>query len=322
MSTSREVFDLATKRAHRDRAAVAYSDGQYDYLKDEVARRLTDRLNDVSPTKKFPVAVDLGSLSGHVRKSLADFTATNKGIEELHQLELSELMLHRDHGMHHPEGVDVSYSVWGEETELPFAANSVDVVFSSMALHWVNDLPGVFKEVNRILKPDGVFLGAMLGGETLQELRSSFAIAELERYGGVANHLSPFVRDSEIGGLVQGAGFNLPTADSDLLTVRYPDMFTMMEHLRGMGETNSTFIRRNLTSMESFLAAASAYQELYTDDDGLLEATFHVIYLIGWKPHSSQQQPDERGSGSTRLTTTLEELAAELQQDPQNPKRE
>mmetsp|Transcript_19081 Transcript_19081/g.26683 ORF Transcript_19081/g.26683 Transcript_19081/m.26683 type:complete len:374 (+) Transcript_19081:3-1124(+) len=305
----REVFDLQAKKAHRARIASQYPDGDYDYLKDEVARRLTDRLNDVSPQKSFPQALDMGALSGHVRKAIVDYTANNKGIKNFRQLEMSEELLNRDRGQHHPAGVNVTYELWDEETRLPVEDDSQDVVFSSMSLHWINDLPGVFKEAYRVLKPDGVFLGAMLGGETLQELRSSLAIAEQERYGGVSPHLSPFVKDSEIGGLIQGAGFNLPTADSDLLTVRYPDMFTMMEHLRGMGETNATFIRRSYTSKEAFLAAASAYQELYTDEDGLLEATFHVIYVIGWKPHPSQQQPDSRGSASTRLSTTLEELA-------------
>jgi len=308
-SQRNEVFDQKAKNAHRERSALMYPDGRYDYLKDEVARRLVDRLNDVSPAKKFPSALDLGSLHGSVRKGLA-FTAQNKGIEKLHQLETCERLLTRDKDVDdHPEGLDVTYDVWEEETRLPYDDQSFDVVFSSMSLHWVNDLPRVFQEVNRVLKPDGVFLGAMLGGETLQELRSSFAVAEQERHGGVSSHLSPFVRDSEIGGLIQGAGFNLPTADSDLLTVRYPDMFTLMEHLRGMAETNATFIRKRYTSPEAFLAAASAYQELYSDQDGLLEATFHVIYLIGWKYHESQQSPDERGSGNTRLSATLEELA-------------
>lgn len=191
---------------------------------------------------------------------------------------------------------------------LPVESNSVDVVFSSMALHWINDLPGMFKEVNRILKPDGVFLAAMLGGETLQELRSSFAVAEQDLYGGVSPHISPFVRDSEIGGLITGAGMNLPTVDSDLVTIRYPDLFTLCEHLRGMGESNATNIRNPYTNIETFLAAAAAYEELYADEKGILDATFHVIYLIGWKKHESQQMPDERGSATSRLSATLEAL--------------
>jgi len=311
------VFDDRAKTAHRDRIAQIYPDGSYDYLKDEVARRLVDRLNDVSPNKKFPIAVDIGSLSGHVRKCI-QHTAKNKGIVSLHQLEMSEELLLRDQGHHHPEAVDVFYDIWHQnEPKLPYESDSVDVVFSSMSLHWVNDLPHVFKEICRILKPDGVFLGAMLGGSTLQELRSCFAIAEQERFGGVYSHLSPFVRDSEVGALIQNAGLNLPTADSDLLTVRYPDMFTMMEHLRGMGEANATHIRQIYTSPQTFLSAAATYQELYTDEDDLLEATFHVIYLIGWKPHQSQQQPDTRGSATTRLTSTLEELAT----GPLNPQK-
>ncbi|GAB5357122.1 hypothetical protein AAMO2058_000347300 [Amorphochlora amoebiformis] len=314
MSSQASVFDNKVKKAHRDRIATVYQHGNYDYLRDEIASRLVDRLNDVSPSKKFPVAVDLGAFSGHVRKTL-EYTAKNKGISKLHQLEQSEMLLNRDKHQNHPDGVDVSYSVWDEDQKLPFDTDSIDVVFSSMALHWINDLPGVFKEVHRVLKPDGVFLGAMLGGATLQELRSSFAVAEQERKGGLSPHVSPFVRDGEIGGLIQAAGFNLPTADSDLLTVKYPDIFTMMEHLRGMGETNATKIRQNYTPIDTFIAAAAAYQELYTDDDDLLEATFHVLYLIGWKPHESQQTPDERGSGSTRLSATLAELAS----GPLNP---
>jgi len=295
---------------------LAHKDGSYDYLRDEISRRLVDRLNDISSTKKFPVAVDLGSFSGHVRKNIEQ-TVVHKDIRTLHQLEMCEEMLKRDEGQYHPDGVEITYNIWEDETKLPYESDSVDVVFSSMALHWINDLPGVCKEVHRVLKPDGVFLGALLGGETLQELRSCFALAEQEREGGVRSHLSPFVRDSEVGGLIQGAGFNLPTADSDLLTIKYPDMFTLIEHLRGMGETNGTLIRQYYTKLDTFLAAAANYEELYVDEDGLLEATFHVIYFIGWKPHESQQKPKERGSESTRLRSTLEELA----DTPFNPEK-
>jgi len=185
----------------------------------------------------------------------------------------------------------------------PFGPESVDLVISSMSAHWVNDLPGYFTSVRKSLKPDGAFLCAMLGGETLQELRSALAVAEQERIGGVRPHISPFAKIRDAGNLLQSAGFSLPTVDSESITCMYPDMFTLLDHLQGMGETNAIADISpsvNLQS-DSLMAAAAAYQELYADENGLIPATFEVIYVIGWSPHESQPKGLERGSATSHL---------------------
>eukprot|EP00475_Leptophrys_vorax_P023421 TRINITY_DN32063_c0_g1_i2.p1 TRINITY_DN32063_c0_g1~~TRINITY_DN32063_c0_g1_i2.p1 ORF type:complete len:214 (-),score=55.02 TRINITY_DN32063_c0_g1_i2:716-1357(-) len=194
------------------------------------------------------------------------------------------------------------YSVHGDEEILPIQSRSVDLALSCLSLHWVNDLPGALKQIRRSLKPDSVFIGAMLGGTTLQELRSAFALVEEERFGGLSPHISPMTTVRDVGSLLQRAGFNLLTVDVDTITVPYPDMFTLMNHLKLMGEGHAIWERREHVPKETFLAAAAAYQEMYGDsEDGLIPATFQVIYMIGWSPHPSQLGPAERGSATTSL---------------------
>lgn len=296
------MFNRQMKEAQREKAATMSDSKEFDYLRSEVARRLAERLLDI--TRKFPVAVDLGCGTGHIRKHLGD----RGGIENFVQLELSPSALKRDFSMpkaDYPEAAPDTRTEWygvADEEFLPLQPNSVDLVISSMSLHWVNDLPGCLKQIHKALKPDGVFLCAMLGGETLQELRSSLALADMERLGGVRPHVSPFVRLSDCGNLLSEAGFNLPTVDSDALSVPYPDMFTLVDHLKGMAESNANIDRTLPMSKDSLLAAASIYESMYADEDGIIPATFEVMYMIGWKPHVSQQKPDRRGSakGSIR----------------------
>jgi len=164
----------------------------------------------------------------------------------------------------------------------------------------VNDLPDALEQIRKALKPDGVFMGAMLGGETLQELRSCLALADTERKGGVQPHLSPFVRLKDAADLLSNAGFAIPTIDTEAITVSFPDMFTLMHHLQGMAEQNAP-IGVPRSSRDVFLAAASAYQALYADDEGVIPATFQVVYMIGWGPHESQPKPMARGGATSKL---------------------
>lgn len=188
-----------------------------------------------------------------------------------------------------------------DEEQLDLEPASYDLVISSMSLHWVNDLPGLFARVRQALRPDGVFICSMLGGETLQELRSAFAIADQERLGGVTPHVSPFVRMRDCGSLLSSAGFALPAVDYETITTKYPDMFTLMEHLRAMGEANAALERARSVPREVFLGAAAAYQSLFGDKEGLITATFQVFYLIGWAPARSQPRPLQRGTATASL---------------------
>jgi len=218
--------------------------------------------------------------------------------------------------------------VCADETALPFAPGSLDLVVSSLALHWVNDLPEAFAQIRRALRPDGLFLGAMLGGETLSELRNSFVAADLERRGGVADHASPLTRVADVGDLLQSAGFALTTVDTETLTVGYADPFVLMDHLQGMGEGHAPPAeRRAAPDRASLLAAAAVYASLYgrpaaTDgaegeEGGGIPASFEVIYMIGWAPHASQPRPLSPGAASA----SLKDIAAGLVQPPPGGKK-
>ena len=324
---SMTVFDRETKRKQRDRAnrdRGGESD-DFDYLRDYVATQLTDRLMDI--TKEFPVAVNLGCDGMHVAKHLD----TLGGVERLINVDTSEMALRR--GLRGNNGVDgrEDFAMLGDEEFLGLQDESVDLVLSSMSLHWVNDLPGTFAQIYRALKPDGVFLAAMLGGETLNELRSSFVAAEQERSGGVSPRVSPLIQISDAGTLLQSAGFSLPCVDTETVHVGYADAVSVWEHLQRTGDTNASLGRlTSKPSVDTLLAAASVYQSaFYVDDsgdgdgvgddgvgdveekkekgeEGYLPATFQIVYLIGWKIDKTQAGPISkpllRGSASLHLS--------------------
>lgn len=193
-----------------------------------------------------------------------------------------------------------------DEEALPLADASLDLAVSALALQWVNDLPGTLAQIRRALKPDGLFLAALLGGDTLTELRQSFAIAEAEIEGGVSPRVAPFADMRDVGALLQRAGFALPVADIDRLTVRYDTPFGLMQDLRGMGATNVLLERRRTPLKRATLQRmAQIYAERFSDADGRLRATFDIVWLSGWAPHESQQQPLRPGSARTRLADAL-----------------
>jgi len=280
MSDPVEVFDRRAVRQHRDRAAALLD--HHDFLLREAAERLADRLLDVS--RRFPVALDLGCHRGEIAETLAG----RGGVETLVQCDLSERMVRRAGGL----------SVVGDEEWLPFAPASFDLVISALSLHWVNDLPGALAQIRRVLKPDGLFLAAILGGETLKELRRAWLEAELAEEGGAGPRVSPFVDLRDAGALLQRAGFALPVVDGDTIAVTYGDPMRLMADLRGMGESNAVAQRRKtFTRRATLLRALSLYQDLHANGDGRLPATFQLITLTGWAPHPSQQQPLRPGSG-------------------------
>jgi SAM-dependent methyltransferase len=201
---------------------------------------------------------------------------------------------------------DVRPFVVADEEALPFGLATFDLAVSGLALQFVNDLPGTLIQIRRLLKPDGLFLGALIGGETLTELGRSFAIAESDIEGGVSPHVAPFADLRDIGALLQRAGFALPVTDVDRIIVRYDSAFALMHDLRRMGATN-TLIDRRRTPLKraTLLRAAEVYAERFADGDGRLRATFEIIWLSGWVPHPSQQQPLKPGSAKTRLADVL-----------------
>ncbi len=282
------VFDRRAVRLHRDRAAATLDAN--DFLRREVAERLLDRLDDVK--RGFPQALDIGCATGTLGRLLGG----RGGIETLVQCDLSPRMVERAG----------ERAVAADEEALPFAEGCFDLVLSCLDLHWVNDLPGALIQVRRLLKPDGLFLAALFGGETCRELRQALVEAEVAIEGGLSPRLSPLTEVRDAGNLLQRAGFALPVADADTLTVSYPTPVKLMSDLRAMAETNAaTGRRRSLTRRATLAAAMARYSELFEDSEGRVPATFEVIFLTGWAPHPSQQKPMRPGSAAGRLADAL-----------------
>jgi SAM-dependent methyltransferase len=193
----------------------------------------------------------------------------------------------------------------GQET-LALAPESLDLAVSALAFQFVNDLPGVLAQIRRALRPDGLLLAAMLGGDTLSELRQSFAAAEAECEGGVSPRVVPFADLRDVGALLQRAGFALPVTDVDRVVVRYDSAFALMQDLRRMGATNVLVERRRTpTRRTTLLRMAQIYGERFADTDGRIRATFDVIWLSGWAPHESQQKPLRPGSAKAGLAEAV-----------------
>ena len=189
---------------------------------------------------------------------------------------------------------------------LPLEPQSLDLVVSGLAFQLVNDLPGVLAQIRRALQPDGLLLAAMIGGDTLTELRQSFAAAEAECEGGVSPRVAPFADLRDAGGLLQRAGFALPVTDLDHIIVRYDHAFALMHDLRRMGATNILFERRRKpTRRATMLRMAQIYAERFADPDGRIRATFDVIWLSGWAPHESQPKPLKPGSATASLEDAI-----------------
>jgi SAM-dependent methyltransferase len=288
MPDAMNVFDRRIVRLHRDRAADGLAEN--DFLLREVGERLADRLDDVK--RRFPLALDLGCHTGELGRLLGG----RGGVESLVHCDLSPAMAARAPGLR----------VAADEEALPFGEATFDLVTSLLSLHWVNDLPGALAQIRLALKPDRLFLAAMLGGETLKELRQALAEAEIAVEGGLSPRVSPFAGVRDAGGLLQRAGFALPVVDTETLTVVYSDPLKLIADLRAMGETNAINERRRcLTRRATLLEAADRYRKAFADAEGRVPATFQVIYLTGWSPHDSQPKPLRRGSARASLADAL-----------------
>jgi NADH dehydrogenase [ubiquinone] 1 alpha subcomplex assembly factor 5 len=272
MSQSHHLFNRIRVRAHRDRAASRFA----DFLLRPMAEELSDRLSDIN--RAFPVALDLGAHNG----ALSHYLKARNGIKTLVQTDLSLRMVQELKGAR----------LVADEEFLPFAEKSFDLVMSAGSLHWVNDLPGTLIQINRILKPDGLFLAVMPGGETLRELRQSLEQAELAATGGLSPRISPFIDVQSAGALLQRAEFAMPVVDSDMMTIHYSDPLKLMYDLRDMGETNALMERsKNFTRRRVLFGAMDYYQTHFADKEGRVPATVEMITLTGWKPVRPRSLP-------------------------------
>lgn len=288
------VFDRRAKMLQRDRAAASASVGDYERLKDEVAWQVCDRMYDIART--FPRVLDLGCGRGYIGRHLQKEVA-----HQLVQCDISAGML-----THFPaDARDRGLRLQGDEEALPFADNTFDAVLSSLSLHWVNDLPRALREVHRVLKPDGVFIGAMLGGDTLFQLRGSVQLAEQDLLGGFSPRMSPVVHKADVGSLLQQSRFALLTVDTDDITISYPSAIELLDDLQGMAESSASTRKVPAIRRQTLLAAAAVYQSVYGDEQGHVPATFEIMHCIGWKPDPSQAKPAARGSATHSLKDAI-----------------
>ena len=200
-------------------------------------------------------------------------------------------------------------TVVADTDALDLAPSSFDLVIHAMSLHWAEDPVGQIVQCQRALKPDGLFLACLFGGQTLNELRTVLAEAEIACRGGLSPRIVPMAEIRDLGGLIQRAGLNLPVADSISQTVTYGDVVRLMHDLRNMGEGNALASRaRTGLSKELMARTHGLYAEHFTADDGRLKATFEIIFLSGWSPHPDQQKPMRPGSASHSLASVLDDL--------------
>ena len=291
MSAPPRLFDRALHRRRLDRAAPGY--GAADFLKARAATDAVERLETIM--RSFPLAVDLGARNGAFAAALAQSDAKDR-VGALIEADLSARMLAGRDGMR----------VQADEERLPFADESLDLVVSTLSLHWTNDLVGALIQIRRVLKPDGLFLGAILGGQTLVELRQCLLQAESELSHGAGLRVSPFADVLDAAGLLQRAGLALPVADADRVTVRYANALELIREVRAMGESNVLHDRARKPISRAVLArAAMIYQDRFAAADGRIAATFDIVSLTGWAPHPDQQQPLRPGSAKMRLADAL-----------------
>ncbi|UTW55737.1 methyltransferase domain-containing protein [Kordiimonas sp. SCSIO 12610] len=243
----------------------------HNFLHREIADRMNDRLLDIN--RKFQTICDLGGLSNIAALSAAS------GVTNIREFPCEFLDIEPNH---------------------------FDLIVSNLRMHWINDLPGLLIQTNRALKPDGLFMASIFGGDTLFELRHALITAESEITSGAHSRISPFADVRDIGSILQRAGFALPVTDMDTITVTYEHPLKLMQDLRGMGETNALINRsKNFMRKDVLMRASEIYLRDFAGSDGRIPATFQIIYMTGWHPHESQQKPLKPGSGKINLRDAL-----------------
>jgi SAM-dependent methyltransferase len=286
MSTSPIIFDRSLLRARRRRAERL---GASDFLVERVAEEIAERLSVV--LRQFDLAVDLGTPGAAVRRALA---ASGK---------VGTIVAANPFATRASAG---ALAVVADEEALPFRDGALDLVVSALSLQFTNDLPGALVQIRRALRADGLLLAALVGGDTLTELRQAFAEAEAEMEDGISPRVAPFADLRELGALLQRTGFALPVTDVDRVSVRYASPLALMHDLRRMGATNVLTERQGKPLRRATLMRMiEVYGERFADADGRVRATFEIVWLSGWVPHESQQQPLRPGSAQHRLADAL-----------------
>lgn len=269
-----EIFDRSLLQARRTRSALGFSDA--DFLFQWAKNNLQDRLDVIK--RDFKTCLQIGSRGGSI-------------IDDAIICDLVDAY---------------DASVIADEEFFPFAPQSLDLAISALNLHSVNDLPGALLQIKQALKPDGLFIAALFGGETLHELRASLSAAEMELRGGMSPRVFPFADKQDLGALLQRSGFALPVVDSEIVTVTYDNMFKLFADIRSMGESNIIQARdKRYVGKDFFMKAAQHYAENFPESDGRIVASFEIIFMIGWAPHESQQKPLRPGSAKERLADAL-----------------
>ncbi len=266
-----QVFDRPALHARLKRAARG---GAATFLLERVAEEMAERLHAI--LREFPDAADLGTPTDILQTTL------NTRLARLDPVAIPD------------------------DERLGLGDDAYDLVVSALALQFVNDLPGVLAQIRKALRPDGLLLAALIGGETLTELRQAFAAAETELDGGLSPRIAPLADLRDVGALLQRARFALPVADLDRVVVRYDNALALMADLRRMGATNILTERRRTPLSRATLArTAEIYAENFSDPDGRIRATFDIVWVAGWKSHPSQQQPLKPGSAKARLEDAI-----------------
>lgn len=280
-------FDRRLVRLRRERRLATAEFP--DFLQEEIAERLVDRLADIR--RRFADILELGAGRGSLSRRLSRLD----GVRSLVRTDLARAA-----------APGPGPFVQADEERVPFAPRSFDAVLSTGGLHLVNDLPGALIQIREVLRPDGLFLAALAGGETLRELREALLLAELELRGGAVPRVAPTVDLADAAALLQRAGFALPVADLDRITVRYRDPLRLLDDLRRMGESGAPRLAGGAPLRRDVLIRALAlYRERFGDAEGRVPATFDVLWLVGWRPHPSQPRPKPRGSGTVDLERWL-----------------
>ncbi|HPF46121.1 MAG: methyltransferase domain-containing protein [Alphaproteobacteria bacterium] len=283
-SNESDLFNRSLIRLRRDKISTTFAN--HDFLKKEISHRLVDNLGDIK--KSFDIILNLNVDESCLTRRFKQAFIISQ--------DLSLNMLKNVSGI----------SIQADEEYLPYKNQGLELVLSCLNLHWVNDLPGTLIQILRSLKPDGLFLGAIFGGETLTELRQSMLKADIELRGGTSPHISPFIDVRDAGSLLQRAGFALPVVSTERITVTYSDALGLMKELKAMGENNALIKQyKGLTSPRLMVKTAEIYHQSYANKDGRVPATFDIVYLQGWAPHESQQKPLKPGTAKISLKEAL-----------------
>mgnify|MGYP006277041557 CR=1 FL=1 len=286
-----QIFDDRVLHLKRRRASRHFD--EYRFLFDQVSDSLSDRMLDIK--REFETGLIFGAnrLSARAQERIKK----HGKFDNLFQTDFLDLQPKYGDGI----------NLIAQEELLPLGRQKLDFIGSFLSLHTANDLPGALIQIKYALKPDGLFLGCLFGGETLYEMRQVLMESESRVLGGVSPRVMPFADKQQMGALLQRAGFALPVVDSDVLEVTYPDIYALMRDIRGMGETNIVKERsRQNPGKALFEKANDLYKQLYSDEQGRLIARFEIIYLIGWAPHESQQKPLRPGSAENSLAHALD----------------